>query len=309
MILKEYVYLDMDLVNSYLAQIDEGMLKKIISGQSNTDSHQENGGDEQMTSVGASGSLLNIVSGNGDYSKKELDTYSSVYSENNSELIETALADYSLDVLTKKLLEMEKLKQADDDWKDGDLVFSTDSFSVFNFEQLQQSVKKENLQNVLTPDLEIDKASVELEKLNKDKYSRVKHAERIAYLEKYLKENDPYHNFGNILRFANYSSVLFPNTILFKIGKSLSFCSKENIRINTPLLTFLSQTDRKVNILGIVLTKRTKKLQPKVGVQLQSSVIAANAPAIFNDIILESFGLIEIDDYFIRPIAIYFDQE
>ena len=31
--MKDYIYLDMNLANSYLAQIDKGILKKIVNGE------------------------------------------------------------------------------------------------------------------------------------------------------------------------------------------------------------------------------------------------------------------------------------
>ena len=61
--------------------------------------------------------------------------------------------------------------------------------------------------------------------------------------------------------------------------------------------------------MGIVIAKRDKKLVPESGVQLPTDVIASQAPAIFTDIMLDSFKLIEMGDYYIRPIAIYFDQD
>lgn len=297
----------MDLVNSYLAQLDEGVLTKIVSGQNISNSNQEEGGETISNSTKGSGGV-GIINGSHEYSKTEIDKYNTVYSVNNSELVETALADFSLDILINKLRDKDILKEDNSTWLDGDLVFTQNDFKVFNFEQLKKSVEKENLDNVLLPESKLDDAIVELEKISKTPQLRVKHKERIEYLKKWIKENDPYNNFRDILRFANYSNVLFPDTILFKIGNTLSMCTKNNIRINTPILTFLSQTNRKVNLLGIVLSKKSKNLAPKKGTQLESDIIASTSPAIFTDIILDSFGLIDIGDFYIRPISIYFEQ-
>lgn len=304
--MKEIIYLDMNLVNSCLAQLDEGNLTKMVSGQITSNSNQEDGGETISKSTKGGGSV-GIANGSHEYTKTEIDKYNSVYSVTNSELVETALADYSLDILIKKLEEENSLKENLENLDDGDFLFTKDSFKVFNFSQLKKSVEKEHLDNVLIPERSIDEAIVELEKINRTPQLRVKHRDRIEQLEQWLQDNDPHFNLKNVLRFASYSEVLFPKTVLFKIGKTLSMCTKDNIRINTPLLTFLSQTNRKVNLLGISLAKRSKKLVPEEGAQLSSDVIASTAPAIFNDIILDSFGLIEDGDYYIRPIAIYFD--
>lgn len=296
----------MDLVNSYLAQLDEGVLTKMVSGQSTSNSNQEEGGETVANSTKGSGGV-GIINGSHEYSKTEIDKYNTVYSVNNSELVETALADFSLDILINKLRDKEILKEDDSTWLDGDLIFTQNDFKVFNFEQLKKSVEKENLDNVLLPEPKLDDAIVELEKISKSPQLRVKHKERIEYLKQWIKENDPYSNFRDILRFANYSNILFPDTILFKIGSTLSMCTKNNIRINTPILTFLSQTNREVKLLGIVLSKKEKNLAPEKGTQLESDIIASTSPAIFTDIILDSFGLIDIGDFYIRPISIYFE--
>ncbi|OTP27771.1 DUF6414 family protein [Enterococcus mundtii] len=305
--MKEYIYFDRQLVNSTLAQIDEGILTKLISGQTTTDTSQEDGGEE-ITYATNGGLNIAVASAKSEFSKKEIDKFSSVYSKGNSELIETALDDYSVDVLIDKLTSLGLLKESSEDLADGETFVSTDNFDVFNFEQLKVSVEKENLENVLKTPIEIDEARVELEKLTKSPHLRVKNKNRIQYLESYLKTNDPYANFQSALQFANYSSVLFPDTTLFRIGSFLAFCGSENLRINLPLMTFLSQTKRKITILGIVTTKRDKELVPGEGVQLPSDTIISSAPAIISDILLDKFMLAPIGSYFVRPIAIYFEN-
>lgn len=304
--MKEIIYLDMNLVNSCLAQLDEGNLTKMVSGQVTSNSNQEDGGETISKSTQGGGSV-GFANGSHQYTKTEIDKYNSVYSVTNSELVETALADYSLDILIDKLKEDSYLKENIGELEDGDFLFTEDSFKVFNFSQLKKSVEKEHLDNVLTPEKDVDDAIVELEKISKTPQLRIKHRKRIEELEEWLQHNDSHHNFRQVLRFASYSEVLFPETVLFKIGPTLSMCTKDNIRINTPLLTFLSQTSRKVNLLGIALAKRSDDLVPQEDAQLASDVIASTAPAIFTDIILNSFELIENGDYYIRPIAIYFD--
>lgn len=306
--MKEYVYLDSDLVNSYLAQIDAGILTKLISGQESTDTHQEDGGEEITNMIGT-GASIGVAKGEGSHSKKEIDKFSTVYSTNNSELIETALADYSVDVLIQKLRDKNKLNLDIGTWKDGDLVFYSGNFDIFNFEQLKESVKKDNLQNVLEDNMDLDKAVTELGKISSTPQNRVKHEKRIHQLKEFIKANDPYYNFSNVLKFANYSSVLFPDTILIRVGNTHLLCSKDFIRINMPILTLLSQTTRQLTVLGIALTQRNEPLAPKEGEQLASDVIASTAPAIFTDIIMDSFDLLKSGDYYIRPIAIYFDQQ
>lgn len=305
--MKEYVYFDRQLINSSLAQIDEGILTKLISGQTTTDTSQEDGGEE-ITSGANGGVAISIFSANGQYSKKEIDKFSSVYSSGNSELIETALDDYSLDVLLEKLKSLDLLNNPTENLADGEIFVSTDSFDVFNFEQLRLSVEKENMENVITTPPEVIEAKEELKKISKNKQYRDKHSEKIELLKSYLKENDSLAKFQALQRFANYSSVLFPNTTLFRIGNFLAFCVSENFRINLPLMVFLSQTKRKITILGIVTTKRDKKLDTEDKNLLASDIALATSPAMFTDIMLDNFDIAPLGSYFVRPIAIYFEN-
>ena len=307
--MKEYIYLDMDLVNSCLAQLDEGVLTKIITGQVSNNIQQEDGGEESSSESDTKLGIPAVANTGLKFSNTKIDRFSTVFSQSNSELIETALADFSTDVLLNKLQESGKLHNDDSEWADGNFIFSTNSLDVFNFEQLKQSVKKENINLMLQKKSSLIKEKDELENISKSANLRSKHTERIAELTTIIEENDYPKNFKNIYNFASYSSALFPDTVLFKIGKSLSMCTKEHIRMNTPLLTFLSQTKRKANIFGIVLARRDESLEPSGEEQLETKVIASKGPAIFNDIMLESFNLIETGDYFIRPIAIYYDHE
>lgn len=137
--MKEYVYLDMDLVNSYLAQLDEGVLTKMVTGQNTTDSNQEEGGETITNATKGSGGI-GFLNGSHEYSTTEIDKYNTVYSVANSELVETALADYSLDILFDKLKEKEMLKEDTVDWNDGNFIFTQDNFNVFNFEQLKKAL-------------------------------------------------------------------------------------------------------------------------------------------------------------------------
>lgn len=68
--MKEYIYLDNELVNSYLAQLDEGILTKMITGSSTVDNYQEDGGEE-ITNITNGGFNIHVTSGGRSYSKKK----------------------------------------------------------------------------------------------------------------------------------------------------------------------------------------------------------------------------------------------
>lgn len=307
--LKEYIYLDSELVNSYLAQLDEGVLTKAITGISSTDSHSEDGGQE-TTESGHFTAGIGIISGKGEISNKEIDKFSTVYSKSNSDLIETALDDYSLDILLKKLVEKEMLNVSEGNIDDGELIFIDGKLNIFNFELLKSITSEENISNLLIDDnYDIKDYKSELKKITASKALREKHKDRIGVLNDAIK-GDSFYNFSMIERFANFTNSLFPDSVLFKIKNSLIMCTKENIRINIPLLTQLSLTNRNAKILGIVIAKKTSHLDVEISDSevWESEKVIADSPVMMMDIAMRHFGLSEIGDYYVRPIAIYYEK-
>ncbi|ANZ99835.1 hypothetical protein BFC22_06865 [Carnobacterium divergens] len=305
--MKEYIYLDTVLVNSYLAQIDEGILTKMSIGQLSSEGHSKDGG-QQITKAVSGGLNLPVLKGNSKHSKTEIDKMTTVYSTTNSELVETILDDYSLDVLIDKLKELNQLKEGNDECLDGDLFITSNQFQIFDFELLKKTTNREQIFKLVEENLDVLDLHAELKRLTKDKSSRAKHQVRIEEIKMELFENDPYHNYNHIHRFASYADTLFPESILIKVGSYLCISPRNNLRINSSTLSFLSQTERKVKILGIISSKRKKSLTPSGEEQLDSQVIASTAPAVLADIILENFEIMGLNDYFVRPIAIYFES-
>lgn len=308
--MKEYVYLDTELVNSYLAQIDEGILTKVITGLDTGEKNLEEIAEQQGSSGNFEGGIPAVFQAGGSLSETESKKRSTVYSESNSELIETILDDYSLDVLISKLKEKYKLLESTEDWNDGNIITLNDYFLVYNFDLLKKSSERNQISLLVkeSPELKAKKEESIIISNQKNKSGAVK--DKLKKLNKEIAQLDPYANFDHVNNFATYANTLFPNSVVFKIGRAFCIGDEENLRINTSLLAFLSQTSRKVTLVGIVSSKKTKTLAPKENSeQLDTSTIAAEAPAIFTDIILESFNLAKIGDYFIRPIAIYFEDE
>lgn len=311
--MKEYIYLDTDLVNSYLAQLDEGILTKMITGLSTTDTSQEDGGKE-IKNTTKGGLKAIIANGEHKYSKTDIDKYSSVYSENNSELIETALSDYSLDVLLAKLLEKKLVKSNTEPWKDGDLIQMTDETHFFDFEQLKETAKEENLNYVLQKTEEQVLLEANIEKISNKKNKNKQESIKLQKLKNDLKEYEKQQknsrqNFKHVENFGSYMSILFPQSILTKTSNVIALCDKSKIRVNIPTLSLYSLTKRKFKILGTIIAQHKQNIVPQNGEQLPVFDVAESATTMFMELMLTNFELLEIGDYFIRPIAIYYEKE
>lgn len=306
--MKEFIYLDKKLINSYLAQLDEGLLTKMVSGQGTTDTKQEATGSESSTStkIGASLGITSEVI----FNKKLTDKKEAVYSSMNSELIETALDDYSYDVLLEKLTEKEMLStDLNSDWDDGQFIKIEDSVVAFNFEQLKSAMKLENLNMIMNQNEEYLNLENEILTLKKNKNGKKspEKQDKIKRKEKELVEKDAFRNFNNIQKASSYASILFPDTVLIRINKILCFCDTKSIRVNAPTLSMISETNRKAKILGVVSHKKTEDLAPKPNEKWDVEKIYSHTLATSIDIMVTNNFGVSIGDYYVQPIAIYFE--
>ena len=84
--MKEIIYLDTSLINSLLAQVNSGLVTKLVSETSESDSNTENGGATE-TSTAAAG-INAVLRGDTSHSTTNIDSYSIVFSRSNRNLIE-----------------------------------------------------------------------------------------------------------------------------------------------------------------------------------------------------------------------------
>ena len=95
--MKEIIYLDTKLVNSFLAQQNSGLITKLVNEDAESDSRTEGTTEQTTTSSGIG--LSALLKASGEYSSTNLESYNFVFSKSNKNLVETALDDYSLDLL------------------------------------------------------------------------------------------------------------------------------------------------------------------------------------------------------------------
>ncbi|RAN59841.1 hypothetical protein B8A46_05525 [Dolosigranulum pigrum] len=255
--MKEIIYLDTELMNSYLAQLGSGLTEKTQTGQQV--SHSDESGKEKSTSAKAGGELLIKLEGSKETTEKE----KTVFSKENTELKELIMHDYSLDILLKKI----DTKDITHHNKSGYCCLIKGNIDIYDFHQLKIISDPEVVSPFLAEDV-TDTAG--------------------------LKEvANMCHKLGIL------GDVLYPNTCLFKVQNALCLCDKANLRINQSILSLLNQTTRDIHLLGIVMFKANN-----------SSNIEENIFRLYTHImneLLSNMGIHQVDDYYIRPIALYFE--
>ncbi|MGT2806321.1 DUF6414 family protein [Streptococcus intermedius] len=299
--MKEIIYLDIKLVNSLLAQLDQGLILKQISEENSSQSNTEElGNQETIATEGKAG--IPFLSGNISGSTTDIDKTSIVYSFSNRELLETAIDDFSLDLLLDKITcDIKKL----DESQEGDFVKNTDNFSIFDFSYLKNVINIDSLKPFIPDQIaELEKLKKELKSISKQ--NKEKHKARILEITTAIDESVP-NLFNNISAYSIYMDSLFENCVLVKVGKAVNICEKENIRIPKSTLSLLNNTKRKTTILGIVASEIDNNNNFDDFATESPDKIISHGPNAFISITTKSFNLVNDGDYFVRPIAIYFE--
>lgn len=298
--MKEIIYLDTKLVNSLLAQQNSGLITKLVNEDAESDARTE-GSTEQVTTSSDVG-VAALLKAAGSYSKTNVDNYNFVFSKSNKNLVETALDDYSLDLLITGLEAKELIKHSD--YQDGDLISVSGELTVFNFEQLANTSDLEEIEFFLPGYDEFKSLQSELRKIK----SKDKHLPRTKQIQKELSRNG-WNNFETMKHMSSYLTKLLPETNLIKISNTFSILPLEFLRVQSVQLSFMQLGKRKIKMLGICSSTFDEQIPSDFSHMKDSSLMLKYAPTTILNIMLGSFGMVNKDDHLVRPIAIYFEDE
>ena len=298
--MKEIIYLDTKLVNSLLAQQNSGLITKLVNEDAESDARTE-GSTEQVTTSSDVG-VAALLKAAGSYSKTNVDNYNFVFSKSNKNLVETALDDYSLDLLITGLEAKELIKHSD--YQDGDLISVSGELTVFNFEQLANTSDLEEIEFFLPGYDEFKSLQSELRKIK----GKDKHLPRTKQIQKELSRNG-WNNFETMKHMSSYLTKLLPETNLIKISNTFSILPLEFLRVQSVQLSFMQLGKRKIKMLGICSSTFDEQIPSDFSHMKDSSLTLKYAPTTILNIMLGSFGMVAKDDHLVRPIAIYFEDE
>lgn len=298
--MKEIIYLDTKLVNSFLAQQNSGLITKLVNEDAESDSRTEGTTEQTTTSSGIG--LSALLKASGEYSSTNLESYNFVFSKSNKNLVETALDDYSLDLLITGLEAKELIKHSD--YQDGDLISVSGELTVFNFEQLANTSDLEEIEFLLPGYDEFKSLQSELRKIK----GKDKHLHRINQIQEELSMNG-WNNFKTMKHVSSYLTKLLPETNLIKISNTFSILPLEFLRVQSVQLSFMQLGKRKIKMLGICSSTVDEQIPSDFSHMKDSNLMLKYAPTTILNIMLGSFGMVNKDDHLVRPIAIYFEDE
>lgn len=297
--MKEIIYLDTKLVNSLLAQQNSGLITKLVNEDGESDSRTE--GSTEQTTTSSDVGLSALLKAAGSYSNTNVDSYNFVFSKSNKNLVETALDDYSLDLLITGLEAKNLIKHSD--YQDGDLISVSGELTAFNFEQLAETSDLEEISFLLPGYDEFKSLKSEYGKIK----GRDKYLPRAKEIQQALSTNG-WDVFEMIKHMSVYLKKLLPETNLIKISNTFSILPLEFLRVQSVQLSFMQHGKRKIKMLGICSSTFDEQIPSDFSHMEDSNLMLKYAPTTILNIILGSFGMIDKDDHLVRPIAIYFED-
>lgn len=297
--MKEIIYLDTKLVNSLLAQQNSGLITKLVNEDGESDSRTE--GSTEQTTTSSDVGLSALLKAAGSYSNTNVDSYNFVFSKSNKNLVETALDDYSLDLLITGLEAKNLIKHSD--YQDGDLISVSGELTVFNFEQLSETSDLEEISFLLPGYDEFKSLKSEYGKIK----GRDKYLPRAKEIQQALSTNG-WDVFEMIKHMSVYLKKLLPETNLIKISNTFSILPLEFLRVQSVQLSFMQLGKRKIKMLGICSSTFDEQVPSDFSHMEDSNLMLKYAPTTILNIILGSFGMIDKADHLVRPIAIYFED-
>lgn len=308
--IKDYIYFDEELLNSTLAQYERGVIQKKVDAQDSSQSNET--GTESISILGVDlGIPLSKVKSSLQETRHDIEKVT----EGSSELVEKVFGDYLLDRLIGLTKEHKHLKTEVASSIPGDFVIFEGKVQFIDFEYLKNTTSTEAI-DVMSLGSEDDELTVlknKVRDLQIDHKSRPLNAiqkKQLATIE-YEIENyrsEAFSNFEMINTVAKFGAINYPNTILFSFEHALAICEKSKYRVPSETLSFISELNRPLKVLGLV-TGVKEKTHPEGGFDdFQGLGDIGKINSILTDILLSNLGLLGDGDKIIRPIAIYYEE-
>lgn len=305
--MKEYIYLDTDLLNSTLAQVDEGL----ISGFSESNESGENSykGSNETTSKGMEG-ILQV----GARYVKEMSNESSVeLTQSQSKALDYVLNDYAVDLLLERITGYDNFSSEISDAEEGYIVNFSGPFYLYDFQMIERITKPENI-NLLfeeNDNKDIEKIKKQLPLLRKQQKNNPKAKKELRALEAQIKEvetkqNNSRNTFDILHKASVFADNILGGSIFIKSNQSLSLCKRDCFRLSQGQLAMLTETNRKINVLAIVSSIKERTHKDGKFDELKTHELN-KIPSMFSDLFLSNFNMINEGDRILTPIALFFE--
>lgn len=316
--MKEIVYLDTDLMNSMLAQLEEGLITTISLEQNSQESETEgqqttrgkNAGLNGQVKVGTGifpGGELRLgasLGNNGNESTNE----SRTILEGQKDILNKAFHDYALEILIQRLEDSGRLKTGDD-LKEGDLCMIESPYKFYDFELIQNLLDIEKIQKMLSSSFDEDDLA-EAKKILKKTTPNAGNREKREWAATVVKTHENASAIAKSFRQMEMLSTYFTHALkglsIVKAGNKIGVVKKDCLRESPVSLSLRPDKSRNIKILmrciGIKGGVYTGQDKPELQPQDFDAI-----PNMIFDIMLGSFNILKQGDALVTPIAIYYE--
>jgi hypothetical protein len=317
--MKEIIYLNTEIMNSLIAQLDKGVTLNYSLEQTTQETNTETSQTTRGKTAGFNGTIqagagsflsnMNLsfganISGNGN----ETTGSSRTLLEGQRDLLNKAFHDYALDILLQLLEGNHKLKTSTSILAEGDICLWETDWKYYDFEFFRKIVDFDNLLEALgvyISEDEYKQAEAILKKIKKHPKNPeyIKAQQTIA---QYQSQSEQRNILKQIQVFSAYADKFLGNYSVIKAANTFQLVEKGMLREVPTALSLRSGSARKAKILFRVIGKRetvsdVKNLNFE---ELQDFTKIAN---IMFDAIFVSLKILEQEDYIATPIAIYYE--
>ena len=236
MFTKDYIYLDEELLNSHLAQFEKGLLIK------ETNERGVESSDSTNESIDAETGINGILGIGLKLQSKVSEGDSSTESEFTKNMVENVLHDYAVDLLIQHCTDNNILFDFSSA-PEGSFVTYSSSFQIYDFNYLKD-LTDPNIIGPILPDTP-QKPNSQSGKRNQVEYQKQKYASQKCT-----------ETFNLIHYLSVFADKLLSDSILIKVQKGIIICKRNKLRLNKAQASFENESNRKIQVFGVVSTKK-----------------------------------------------------
>lgn len=316
--MKEIIYLDTNIMNSMLAQLEEGLINSFSLEQSGEEVMGEKSetttndgsvlGGEFKVNVGIAqfGNTGNLSAGS-----EEIEGVSRTVLEGQKDILNKAFHDYSLDRLMKILSDNEFIKKGDD-LKEGDVFEGHSSYKFYDFDLIKKSMDPELTSNIMLNEVNMfDMTLNEAKKIVRKSNPNARERQEMDTAKMIVKTHKEVEGIIKVYKtmnnFSQYAVNLLGNMTVIKADNKIGLLKKEYLRESVESLAFSTHENRKIKYLVRVIGKKDIVFDGFNQEVLKNVNDLDAIPGKMLDIVLGSFEIIEEGDLLVTPIAIYYE--
>jgi hypothetical protein len=318
--MKEIIYLDTDLMNSMLAQLDEGLINNFSLEQWDQTIETEGQQSSRGKNAGLNGSFqtgtgsipgmnLNFGANIGNTGNETVHESRSIL-DSQKDILNKAFHDYALDVLTTKLIDGDFLSHGPR-YHEGDIYLGEASYRFYDFDLIKKAMNQDFMKQVLL--LDIEKLGLNLEnakKILRKNKPTAQEREKMETASIVIQAHDvatPIIDvFEKMNLMSSFASSLLEDLTLIKANNEIGLLKKKYLRESAESLSFRTDKSRKVKYLVRVIGRKDEIYSEKNIPVIKENDIDI-IPNMMLDLILGSFNIVEQGDLIVTPIAIYYE--